>query len=267
MKLLRPIKNSEKRVYLEDGIVCLRGLFSKSWIELLQETAQQCLNTPGELHVELAKKNKDDGRFFHDTFMWISNPRCESYVFKSPAAFIARQILNSEKINIFFDQWLIKEPGTWTKTPWHHDMTYWPIDGNQICTLWLALDEVDANSGAVEYVKGSHRWGQKFRAVSFSGNSQYTEALPEIPDIESVRDELEIVQFELEPGDCTIHHGLTIHGSPGNLSQEKRRRAHVSRWIGDDIIFNPRQGLQEMPPLPDLNPGDPLDSALWPRII
>jgi len=107
--------------------------------------------------------------------------------------------MESEKINIFFDQWLIKEPGTQTKTPWHHDMTYWPIDGNKICTLWLALDTVTADSGAVEYVKGSHKWGQKFKPESFSGGNQYTENLPEIPNIEPQRDEFEFIDYTWNP--------------------------------------------------------------------
>jgi hypothetical protein len=32
------------------------------------------------------------------------------------------------------------------------------------------------------------------------------------------------------------------------------------------VVFHPREGLQEMPPLPDLASGAPLDSVLWPRI-
>ena len=40
-----------------------------------------------------------------------------------------------------------------------------------------------------------------------------------------------------------------------------------ARWTGDDVVFHPREGLQEMPPLPDLQPGARLDSDLWPRIL
>ena len=35
-----------------------------------------------------------------------------------------------------------------------------------------------------------------------------------------------------------------------------------------NVIFHPREGLQEMPPFPpELSSGDPLDSELWPRIV
>ncbi len=264
---LRDVTEREITTYEEDGIVCLRGMFSETWVEMLRNAAEASLQQPGELHAELAEQKSEPGRFFHDTFIWPRNDICRRFVFKSPAAKIAAKMMRSRKINIFFDQWLIKEPGTETKTPWHHDMTYWPIDGWQICTVWLALDPVTKESGAVEYVKGSHKWGDKYKPVSFSGGDQYKEELPEVPDIEANRDQLTFIQFELEPGDCTVHQGLIVHGSPGNSSSQNRRRAYVSRWSGDDVVFHPREGLQEMPPLPDLAGGDPLDSDLWPRIV
>jgi len=231
---IRPITPAEIKAYEEDGVVCLRQLFSPEWVAALRTAAEASLAKPGDLHAELATLRQEKGRFFHDTFVWRRNETCRDFVFNSPAGTLAASVLQSEKINIFFDQWLIKEPGTITKTPWHHDMTYWPINGWQIATLWLALDSVTAETGAVEYVKGSHKWGQKFKPASFSGNNQYTENLPKVPDIESMRDKFE----------------------------------HISRWAGDDVVFHPRAGLQEMPPFPpELNSGDPLDSELWPRII
>ena len=183
MPLPRAITQEEIETYNRDGIVCLRQMFDQDWVNRMREAAEVSMAAPGELHAELAEELGDDGRFFHDTFIWLRNDSCRSFVFDSPAAEIAGQLMKSAKINVFFDQWLIKEPGTSTKTPWHHDMTYWPIDGDQICTLWLALDEVRAESGAVEYVKGSHKWGQKFRPASFGGGNQYTEDIPEVPDI------------------------------------------------------------------------------------
>lgn len=262
----RKISTQEIDTFQRDGIVCLRGLFSEDWIEALRAAAEESLADPGELHAELADERREAGRFFHDTFVWKRNDTCRRFVFESPAADIARQLLQSRKINIFFDQWLIKEPGTETKTPWHHDLTYWPIDGDQVCTVWLALDEVSAENGSVEYVKGSHQWGEKYRPASFGIGNQYTENIPAVPDVDAMREQLDIVHFDLKPGDCTVHHALTVHGAPGNKSTV-RRRAYTSRWAGADVVFRPREGLQEMPEFPPtLRSGDPLDSDLWPVV-
>ena len=263
---LRPITDEETRTFAEDGIVCLRGLFDQDWVEHLRAAAEAGLEAPTHFGEELAAARKEPGRFFHDTFMWRENAACRRYVFESPAAEIAARVMGAEKTHIFFDQWLIKEPGTPTRTPWHHDMTYWPIDGRQICTLWLALDEVTAESGAVEYVKGSHRWGQRFKPATFSGQHDYKEPLPEVPDIDTQRGELEIAQFEMAPGDCTLHHGLLVHGAPGNAKTTTRRRASVTRWAGEDVRYRPREGLQDMPADPGIAAGAPLDSPLWPQV-
>ena len=151
--------------------------------------------------------------------------------------------MRSTKVNIFFDQWLIKEPGTQIETPWHHDLPYWPVIGNDICSLWLALDPVNVDNGSVEYIKGSHRWGQRLKPQSFSGTVSFSEKLSPMPDIESQRDKYDIVSFDLEPGDCTVHHGLLVHHAAGNSTATRRRRAYVSRWTGDDARFHPHDGV------------------------
>ncbi len=262
------VDEDQIQAFADDGIVCLSDVFAPEWVDQLRQAAETSMAAPGKLHAELAAERGEQGRFFHDTFIWQRNDSCRAFVFDSVAASIASQLMRSQKVNIFFDQWLIKEPGTPTLTPWHHDMTYWPINGTQICTVWLALDEVDAANGAVRYVKGSHRWGQKYRPASFGSGSQYTEDIPAVPDIDAMEDQLDIIAFDMAPGDCTVHHGLLVHGAPGNQTNNRRRRAYTSRWTGDDVVFHPRGGIQEMPPFPkDLRPGDPLDSELWPRIV
>ncbi|MEQ8345155.1 MAG: phytanoyl-CoA dioxygenase family protein [Sneathiellaceae bacterium] len=263
---VRSITEDEVRTFESDGVVLLKGLFDAEWVAFMQGAAEKSLADPGELHFEFAAERKDPGRFFFETFSWLHNADCERFVRHSPAAAIAGALMRASKVNIFFDQWLIKEPGTPTETPWHHDLPFWPVDGSQVCTLWLALDPVTVQTGAVEYVTGSHRWGKRFRARSFSGVNRYDEDLPEVPDIEALRDGLSFVQHELQPGDCTVHHGLTVHGSPGNFSTGMRRRAHVTRWAGDDAFYHPRPNIQKIPRDPGIPAGAPLDCDLWPVI-
>lgn len=258
---------AEIRSFQEDGIVCLRGLFGPDEVERLREAAEESLSVPpSDLVLEIAELRNKEGRFFFDTFVWLRNEICRDFVLQSSAAAVAGQLMGSSKSNILFDQWLIKEPGTEVETPWHHDMPYWPVLGDQVCTLWLALDHVTDESGAVEYIKGSHRWGKRLKPASFSGTTKFNEELEPVPDIEAERERHDIVSFELEPGDCTVHHGLLVHHAPGNARADRRRRAYVTRWTGDDARFYPHDGIQHMPPLPDIAPDGPMDSDLWPVI-
>ena len=262
---LREITDEEVRTFREDGVVLLKGLFDMDWVERVRDLAEADMSAPGEMKQELAKEG-DPGRFFNNTFLWPRNGEFRDIVFNSPAAQTAARVMDAGKVNIVFDQFLIKEPGTQERTRWHHDLPYWPIDGDQVCTLWLALDPVDAASGAVEYVRGSHRWGMRYKAEAFLGEGRYKEDLPPVPDIDGMRGELEFIQPELEPGDCTVHHGLTVHGAPGNATADRRRRAYITRWAGDNVVYYPRPGIQPMLRDPDIPPGGPLDSDLWPVV-
>ena len=262
---LRAITAAEIAAYEADGVVALRGMFDGDWVQRMGEAAEAGMRRPSALSIEFAAAQNDTGRFFHDTYMWTRQADCRAYVFDSPAAKIGAAMMRANKTMIFFDQWLIKEPATPTRTPWHHDLPYWPVDGDQICSVWLALDPVAPESGAVEYVKGSHKWGQRYRAQSFTGDDRYQDPLPTVPDIDAMRGELEILQFTLEPGDCTVHHGLVVHGAPGNATTA-RRRAHVSRWAGDDAVYRPRDNIMPMLREPDLASGAPIECDLWPGV-
>ena len=174
--------------------------------------------------------------------------------------------MRSAKINFIFDQFLIKEPATPEPTVWHQDVTYWPVNGEQVCTLWLALDPTDAESGAMEFVRGSHKWGQRYHPIAFVDPDKYKTDEPPVPDIDAMRDELEFIRFDYRPGDCTIHHGMMVHAAGGNESKARRRRAYVTRWGGDDAVYDPRPNIQTMLWEPTATPGGPLDSELWPVV-
>lgn len=263
-KPIRAITDEEIRTYQDDGIVCLRQMFDADTVALLRDVAERDMADPSPMVVEATRDGT--GRFFGDTFVWQHIDELRRFLFDSPSADIAAALLGSRKVNLLFDQFLIKLPGTSTPTLWHHDEPYWPVAGNQICTIWTALDPVTQASGAVEYVCGSHRWGKRFKAVSFKDQDLYKEDLPPVPDIEAMRDDLRLVQFELEPGDCTVHHGRTVHGAPGNSSTSVKRRAYIVRWMGEDVTYNPRPNLQPMLRDPGIPAGGPLDCELFPVV-
>lgn len=252
-----------------DGIVCLRRMFDSAWVRNLRNLADEMLSADDrhpEQSQELAKAG-DSGRFFNEMFIWPRHAGFERVIFGSPAAAIAGTVMEAAQINVLFDQLLIKEPGTREPTPWHHDLPFWPFQGAQICSLWLALDEVTADSGAVEYIKGSHRWGKRYQPTSFVGDGRYQQdGLDPLPDIEAMRGDLDIVRFDMAPGDCTLHHGLTLHGAPGNRRTDRRRRAYVIRWGGDGVTYDPRDGTQPMLRDPGLTAGDPIECDLWPVV-
>lgn len=261
---IREIRQDEIDTFARDGVVCLRQFFDGHTVEMLRDMAEENTLNPSPMAVDASRNGK--GRFFGDTFVWAHHPPLKDFVWNSPAADMAGAILKTDKVNVIFDQFLIKNPGTSTRTLWHHDQTYWPVAGAQVATMWIALDPVTRETGAVEYIKGSHLWGKRFKAVSFKDPDLYKEDLPDVPDVDAQRDRYEFALYEMEPGDCTLHHGLTVHGAAGNASTSQKRRAYIIRWAGDDVTYDPRPNLQPMLRDPGITPGDPLDCDLFPVV-
>lgn len=264
-KPLRAVTEDEIAAYERDGAACLRGMFDQDWIARMQRAVDYNLDHPGDMVFEYTKAGKP-GRFHGDLFLWLHNPDFRAFVLESPCAEIAGRMMRASRCSFFYDQLFVKEPGTQERTPWHQDQPYWPVSGDQVCSIWIALDPVTLATGAVEYIKGSHRWNKWYRPQSFTMDDRYASAKGEtLPDIDAERDKHEFVHWDMQPGDVLVHHALTVHGSSGNSSNQVRRRGHSTRWCGDDARWDPRPGVFKMPD-PGIAAGAPMECELFPRV-
>jgi ectoine hydroxylase-related dioxygenase (phytanoyl-CoA dioxygenase family) len=107
---------------------------------------------------------------------------------------------------------------------------------------------------------GSHLWSKKYAPnILFAQSIHPFSPFEKLEDIEANRECYDIVSFDVEPGDVLIHDVMTIHGSRGNISKDRMRRAMSFRYCGDDITYLDRPGALEQPYLEiRLNDGDPL---------
>jgi ectoine hydroxylase-related dioxygenase (phytanoyl-CoA dioxygenase family) len=259
---LRPIEAHEIAAFQEDGVVCLRGLFDDEWVDALREATATVMHTPTSLAID---HGASTGKFFSAIYVWRENDAFRKWACESPVAPVCAELMGSHTARVYHDHLLVKEPGTDAPTPWHQDQPYFRVNGEQLASLWIALDPVDPDSGGVHFVKGSHRWGW-FDPNVFKPGQEATDEFPPAPDIESNRDQYEILTWELEPGDCTVHHGLTMHGGYANASSDRRRRGHSVRITGDDARYAVRKKTHPLPFEPDLEPGQPLSSDLFPEV-
>jgi len=266
----RRISEGEIRTFHKDGVVCLRGVLDQSWIEYMRKAVEVAMQFPGP-HAEEYEFNDDKtcsttkGRFFGDIDIARRHRKFRRFAHESPTAAIAGALMGSNKINFFYDHLLVKEPGTYAKTPWHQDQPYWAVSGQQVCTTWIPFDHVESHV-SVEFVRGSHRWAA-FSPYHFATGKQYrSTGLPPLPDIESQRCSHDIVAFETRPGDCLVFHAMILHSAPGNQSSQ-RRRALAIRWTGDDARYCIRQGELAIPTRdPGLQHGDNMDCDDFPIV-
>ena len=259
---LRPIEPDEIETFQRDGVVCLRGLFDNEWVEALREATAAVIAEPTSMSIN---HDATTGAFFSAIYVWRENETFRKWACESPVARVCAELMGSKTAAVYHDHLLVKEPGTDAPTPWHQDLPYFRVDGEQLASLWIALDPVDPENGGVHYVQGSHRWGW-FDPNVFKPGQEATDEFPPGPDIEGNLADYEILTWELEPGDCTVHHGLTFHGGYGNASTERRRRGHSVRITGDDTRYALRKKTHPLPYEPDLEPGQPLASDLFPEV-
>lgn len=64
-----------------------------------------------------------------------------------------------------------------------------------------------------------------------------------------------------------MFHPLTLHGSFGNGSRVRRRRALALRWVGDDVRYAPTSKRMPIHYQHDSKIGGPLRGAAFPRIL
>ena len=262
LRPLEPVTEDAIAAYERDGIVCLRGVFDDGWIAFMGDAVDRAMASPGEHGEEYAR---DGGRFFGDLDLWRRHEPFRRFVFESPAAEIAGTVMRSSKVNFFYYQVLVKEPGTAERTPWHQDQPYWAVAGRQVCSLWVPFDPVPEDT-AVEFVAGSHAWPE-FSPYHFADGTPYAgTGLPPLPDIEAERARHRILRFALQPGDCLVFQAMIVHCAPGNRGCS-RRRALATRWTGDDARYCARPGEVAIPTAdPGLGHGDPMDCEAFPVV-
>ncbi len=263
-RLATHINKEHRSTYERDGVVCIRGAFSHEWLAFLSDAVEEAIASPGPQAEEYAARG-DSGRFFGDIELSLRLPKFQCFALESPAAEIAGRIMGASRVNFFYDQLLIKEPGTSERTPWHQDQPYWAISGYQVCSVWLSLDPVPEEV-SVEYVCGSHRW-PAFSPYHFVDGSPYAgTGLPPLPDIEANRHNYKISRFVMQPGDCLVFQAMIVHGAPGNTGSY-RRRALSTRWAGDDARYCRRPGEVAIPTQdPGLAHGERLDCERFPLV-
>ena len=251
--------------YTSDGVVCIRKLINAPWVHRMLDAIDRLERNPGPFREDYAPDAL--GTFFSEKFMWTFDQDFRALVFESPAAEVASALMMATQINMFYDHLMVKEPGAQSVTPWHQDLNYWPAEGRQICSMWIAFDDVGLENGGLEFVRGSHLGEVRYQPFDFKGDRPLeTSEFEPLPDIEGHRDHYDIVSWELEPGDALVFHALTLHGGRANTSTNDRRRAVSVRWAGEDVRYVRREKMIKLPHDPGLCLGDPLDCELFPVV-
>ena len=101
--------------------------------------------------------------------------------------------------------------------PYHQDNAYLHFDPAEGAVVWIALDDVTLENGAVHFARGSHLGGE--RPHDETGVPLFSKGMASSP----AADEYPEVPALLRRGDASIHHILCAHRSGPNLTDQNRR--------------------------------------------
>ena len=259
--------------YREDGVVLLRNLLDRRWLEILAEGIEDNLRRPSERTLEYVNDPGRGGHFFYDARIFGELPAYDRLMLESPMAEAVSGLMESRTAVLFYISVFVRRAGTTHRTPWHQDQPSWSASGEQACSAWLSLDPVPRET-ALEFVRGSHRWATDFERPPFFREryerDDRNNQIP-FPDIEANRGCYEIVGWDMNPGDCLVFHGMTAHGGSGDLPPGLGRRAVSVQWLGDDARFRLVPGGDD-PKIGEVllgrgvQPGDPVVCDLCPVV-
>lgn len=258
---LRPIDDADRAAWKDDGVVCLRNVFSQEWMESIRPACEAIAKGTGEFDLLPSMP----GRYMARTI-----PELRRFIFESPAAQAAAQTMGSQTARFFFDELFAKGPESDAKTLWHSDRMGWPVVGNMVPSLWIPLHDVTAEN-CLDVIPGSHR--TDYPHWLFSPNAQQMirpDDRPKHPDEDALRADPknEVRSWDMKAGDMLLVHPWTLHHSAGNTAPDWRLAVSV-RVFGDDVRWAPRPdcvnlaGVSFDEMLEGETPAGPLFPVLW----
>lgn len=110
---------------------------------------------------------------------------------------------------------LSKHPQDPKRVPWHQDASFWMLSPARTVTVWLAIDDADAENSAMRFIPGSHKHGpletsSRDEGSVFHKGTANADALGE--PFTNV----------LKAGQISLHADMLVHGSLANVSDRRR---------------------------------------------
>lgn len=135
---------------------------------------------------------------------------------RDPALTDPVAVLIGEDIRLYGGKINIKAANFGAPVEWHQDWAFYPHTNDDVLTIGIFLDDMDADNGPLSVMPGSH----KGPIYDHHAEGAFCGAL----DLETAElDFSQAVPMEGKAGDMVIFHSRCIHGSTANLSNRQRR--------------------------------------------
>ncbi|WP_224815396.1 phytanoyl-CoA dioxygenase family protein [Hasllibacter sp. MH4015] len=127
---------------------------------------------------------------------------------------------------------LSKKPGGSRKVPWHQDASFWKLSPARTVTVWLAIDDADAENAAMRFIPGTHDKGE-IETADMGADSVFHKGIAE-----AERFGAPFVNT-LKAGQISLHADMLVHGSEINRSNRRRCGLTLRYCAPDSRITDP----------------------------
>lgn len=245
------LSDQQKKQYRRDGFLAVRGVFTSTEVDRLKERLSFHLRAGLEILTRgdvpetdtvqsggvciqlepaiLSGKAHVSDPVYAARKVWNlfgNDPMVTALVRDWRLLSLVGDILGKE-VWFFADKALLKPPRIGVEKPWHQDIPYFLFEPKEPyfhVAVWIALDEATAENGCMQYIPGSHLWG------NLTTETTWTESVAHLAVEESRIDPAQAVLVEAQPGDLVLHDGMVLHYSAPNRS-DKPRWAFVLDFI------------------------------------
>lgn len=246
--------------FRRDGYVRVPGLLDAAEVERFAPLVDEAVRARRAHDPRtLAEKSRYEQSFLQCINLWEDFPALRALTFHPRVCETAARLLGVERIRLWHDQALYKEPGG-RETDAHQDQPYWPIEETDTVTAWIPLVDVDEALGCMGYVPGSHAVGLRRFVNIFFGEAERVLERPELGGAEPVF-------VPARRGDVLFHHGLTVHLAHANRSPHMRR-VHTAIFFRDGST-RAQAGVHQSVDRQGIRPGQAIAGdatpIAWPR--
>jgi len=216
------LSEGDVQTYRRDGLVVAPVRLPEDLLARMRTSLDRLLEDQRDIPPEslicphIASGGKHDAAAAAQWFEYCTQPAILDLV---------AQVLGPDII-LWGSQVFCKPARVGREVPWHQDGQYWPIRRLATCSVWIALDDVDADNGCMRYIPGSQAAGSIYQhRVSDRADIVLNQEVdPAQFDEASARDDV------LQAGQFSLHDVHLIHGSRANRST-RRRAGFVIRYM------------------------------------
>ncbi len=255
------IRADQAAQFRRDGHILLREVATPELVDHYGPMITGLVDELSSTRDLTARLDDTKPMFIQATNVWQKSEGIREFILAERFGRIAAELMGVKGVRIYHDMAFIKDPGGYA-TPWHKDHYYWPLATHHTIKMWLALNDIDLEMGAMRFATGTHHSGY-FPEVPISHGSE------ELYD-RMIRDhKISTVSYTMKAGDATFHSGELLHATLPNSSTRRREVVAIIYYEHGTRVMKPNHthrqiDLEEF--LPGLKPGDLAASPLNPVI-